>query len=549
MFVLAKKKDEKRWQVQIVESVRDGKSIRQKIVRNIGTAYSEKEVAEFKRIGEASIVEMKNAAKPVLSIFDPAEFHSPRKRQVPCDEDKVYPSDLKEEKRFNEGISDIFGKVYEDLGFDRLIQGTSKDREWNDILQSSVLARIAEPDSKRATSRFMDEEFDIKIPVQKIYRMMDLLSDIEGKIKQTVAQKTWAIFEEEVDVLFFDVTTLYFESIERDELRNFGFSKDCKFNQSQVMLALVTTHEGLPISYQLFPGNTFEGHTLLHMVKELKESFKVSKITLVADRGMFTRDNLAELEKHEIQYVVAAKLKSFSKAKKDEILNSEFKPTCVNNEFHWVRDFENDGRRLVVSYSSSRAKKDASDRQRLVDRLLKKVSPGKEDIKIGDVISNSGTKKYLKIKSGSAEIDFNKVENDANWDGLHGVITNISEDHSAKILERYRGLWQIEEAFRVNKHSLKMRPIYHWSPRRIRSHISLCYLTYAVAKHSVHRLKKKGLVLSIDEMRHRLRRVEASKIIDTPTQNRYVIPSATDKSQLEIYAAFDLERGTTPYKI
>jgi isopentenyldiphosphate isomerase len=383
MFVLAKKKDEKRWQVQIVESVRVGKSIRQKIVRNIGTAYSEKEVAEFKRIGEASIVEMNNAAKPVLSIFDPAEFHSPRKRQVPCDGDKVYPSDLKEEKRFNEGISDIFGKVYEDLGFDRLIQGTSKDREWNDILQSSVLARIAEPDSKRATSRFMDEEFDIKIPVQKIYRMMDLLSDIEGKIKQTVAQKTLAIFEEEVDVLFFDVTTLYFESIERDELRNFGFSKDCKFNQSQVMLALVTTHEGLPISYQLFPGNTFEGHTLLHMVKELKESFKVSKITLVADRGMFTRDNLAELEKHEIQYVVAAKLKSFSKAKKDEILNSEFKPTCVNNEFHWVRDFENDGRRLVVSNSSSRAKKDASDRQRLVDRLLKKVSPGKEDIKIG----------------------------------------------------------------------------------------------------------------------------------------------------------------------
>ncbi|MEI8025277.1 MAG: hypothetical protein WCI18_02910 [Pseudomonadota bacterium] len=147
----------------------------------------------------------------------------------------VYPFNLKEEKRFNEGISDIFGKVYEDLGFDKLVQGTSKDREWNDILQSSVLARIAEPDSKRATSRFMNEEFDIKIPVKKIYRMMDLLSDIEGKIKQTVAQKTLAIIDQEVDVLFFDVTTLYFESIERDELRNFEFSTDCKFNQSQVM--------------------------------------------------------------------------------------------------------------------------------------------------------------------------------------------------------------------------------------------------------------------------------------------------------------------------
>ena len=118
MYVLAKKKDEKRWQVQIVESVRDGKSVRQKIVRNVRTAYSDKEVSEFKRVGEAAIVEIKNAAKPVLSIFDPAEFHSPRKRQVPLGDEMVYPSNLKDEKRFNEGISDIFGKVYEDLGFD-----------------------------------------------------------------------------------------------------------------------------------------------------------------------------------------------------------------------------------------------------------------------------------------------------------------------------------------------------------------------------------------------------------------------------------------------
>ena len=154
MYVLAKKKDEKRWQLQIVESVRDSKTVRQKIVRNVGTAYSEKEVAEFKRIGEAAIVEIKNAAKPVLSFFDPAEFHSPRKRQVPCGEDKVYPSNLKEEKRFNEGFSDIFGKVYEDLGFDKLIKGTSKDREWNDILQSSVLARIAETVAKEQPLAF-----------------------------------------------------------------------------------------------------------------------------------------------------------------------------------------------------------------------------------------------------------------------------------------------------------------------------------------------------------------------------------------------------------
>ena len=181
--------------------------------------------------------------------------------------------------------------------------------------------------------------------------------------------------------LFFDVTTLYFESIDVDDARNFGYSKDNKFKETQIMLALVTTHEGLPLTYLIFPGNTYEGHTLVHAVDELKKSYDVERVLFVADRAMFNETNLKALEDSGIHYIVAARLKSLPKTLKNEILNNEFyKATKVDNELHWTKTLAYKDRRLIVSYSSKRARKDAADRQRLIDRLLKKVGSPTESV-------------------------------------------------------------------------------------------------------------------------------------------------------------------------
>ena len=222
MFVLAKKKDERRWQVQIVESVRAGKSVKQKILRNVGVAHTEKELDEFKRIAEAAIISIKVARQPVLPFVNPEEFYAPARIRKPV-KDVVAISKLREEKRVNEGIQDVFGNIYKELGLNQLIDGTSKDEQWNEVLEAAVTARIMEPASKRATSEIIREDFDLDIPVQKIYRMLDHLADAEELAKKAVARNTLALFGGEVDVMFFDVTTLYFESIERDELREFGF--------------------------------------------------------------------------------------------------------------------------------------------------------------------------------------------------------------------------------------------------------------------------------------------------------------------------------------
>ena len=240
-----------------------------------------------------------------------------------------------------------------------IIKDTYKDKEWNDLLKTCVLSRIADPQSKRGTVDTLEQDYNQQIALEKMYRMMDRLHPNIDKVKDLVAQNTLSLFKQEVDVLFFDVTTLYFESFIPDDLRNYGFSKDCKFKETQVVLALVTNFEGHPLSYELFPGNTSEGKTLISTIEKLKKNFSVKRAVLVADRAMFSENNLSVMESQGIDYVVAAKLKSLPKAKKEEILNTkaqwiEEKKEALSKE---TAEYEYKKRRLIVHYCSNNANK------------------------------------------------------------------------------------------------------------------------------------------------------------------------------------------------
>ncbi len=380
MFIRAKKKPNGKTAVQIVESHRVGYKVSQKIVRHIGQGQTEREVEELKKLGRSIIKEIKNQRQPNLPLFDPqtipetpSDSKTDETRQI-----NIELGDLREEQRIIDGIGDVFGKLYKDLGFNNILRKTRKNTQWNAILKSCVLARAANPVSKRRTASMLEQDYGVRIPLEKIYRMMDHVADQEEDIKKSVAYTTRSILEEEFDVLFFDVTTLYFESVQSDELREFGFSKDCKFKETQVVLALVTTKQGLPVTYELFPGNIYEGATLIQMVQKLKKTYNINNILLVADRAMFTEKNLFFMDKLGITYIVAAKLKALPNKLKEEILeSSELRAAVAGNELHWLKEFEHKNRRLIVSYTKNRALKDAKDRQRLIDRLMKKVKNGK----------------------------------------------------------------------------------------------------------------------------------------------------------------------------
>lgn len=547
MFVRIKERGHGKRVVQIVESIRQGDKVRQKVFRHVGQGLTEQEVQVLKGLAESIIVEHKNAQNPVLPGIDPNQFYAPVKRKRNLNA-QVCMGDLREEKRISNGVVDVFGKLYDELGFTSIIRNTRKNRQWNTILKACVLARVATPLSKRATSFLLERDYDIYIPYEKLYDMMDHLFKQEKRVKKLIAQNTLDLFQQAVDILFFDVTTLYFESTEQDELRDFGFSKDCKFKEVQVMLALVTTTDGHPVDYRLFPGNTYEGHTLIDMAKALKSQYQVNDILLVADRAMFNEANLTLMDKEGLQYIVAAKLKSMSKIMKTQILNNQgYRGEVICHQFHWANEFEHKNRRLIVSYSSKRAKKDAADRHRLVERLLKKVNDGK--LKIKELIPNYGTKKYLQITGGEARVNEAKISEDAQWDGLHGVVTNCKTKQAGEILSRYRQLWQIEESFRVNKHNLKMRPIYHWRPNRIRAHISICFIAYSMIRHVEHKMRDNHFPMSIDTIRDELRHVQSSIVVDQKTKQHYVIPSKSNSLQQAIYRCFGIKRALVPYAI
>jgi len=543
MFIRVKERKNGKKSVQIVANYRRGDKVHQKIIRHIGQAANDEEVKVLKRLAESIIVSTQNEKQPVLPLFAPEDIYGIKKNPV---QDKVRIKDLREEQRIVEGIGEVFGKLYTQLGFDYLIGETKKDKQWNAILKSLVIARVANPVSKRRTASLLEQDYAIKIPLEKIYRMMDHVYDREEEIKGQVGNSTLNIFKQEVDVLFFDVTTLYFESIQTDELRDFGFSKDCKFKEVQVVLALATTTDGLPVTYEVFSGNIYEGKTLIAVIKQLKERYNISNILLVADRGMFSNDNLKLMEKEEVNYIVAARLKNLpGKTKEMIIQDDDYKACIVENELHWVKEYEHNSKRLIVSYSTKRAKKDSSDRQRLIERLMKKKRDGKITIK--DLIPNYGTKKYLKIKGGDATIDEERIELDQRWDGLHGVITNLKDESAINIISRYRCLWQIEEAFRVNKHDLKMRPIYHWTPRRVRAHIAICFLAFALVKQAIYRMKHQQIMMSFEQIRNELLHVQSSVVQDIETKKRYIIPSHITINQKRIYKAFGLKRKEVPY--
>ncbi len=511
---------------------------------HIGQAKPEREVEELKS-SEDQLSKKSNQRQPNLPLFDPqtipetpSDSKTDETRQI-----NIELGDLREEQRIIDGIGDVFGKLYKDLGFNNILRKTRKNTQWNAILKSCVLARVANPVSKRRTASMLEQDYGVRIPLEKIYRMMDHVADQEEDIKKSVAYTTRSILEEEFDVLFFDVTTLYFESVQSDELREFGFSKDCKFKETQVVLALVTTKQGLPVTYELFPGNIYEGATLIQMVQKLKKTYNINNILLVADRPCLPKRIYFSWISLEYLYR-CRKIKTLPNKLKEEILeSSELRAAVAGNELHWLKEFEHKNRRLIVSYTKNRALKDAKDRQRLIDRLMKKVKNGK--IRIKDLIPNYGSKKFISIESGKAIVNEEKIEESARWDGLHGVITN-SDKNPTDMLSRYRELWRIEEAFRISKHDLKMRPIYHWAPERIKAHIAICFLAFTLVKQALRRARIQYMPMSFEKLRNELLHAQSSIMYDIKSRIKFRLPSKVTKNQRRIYQVFGLKRLAIP---
>ena len=324
-------------------------------------------------------------------------------------------------------------------------------------------------------------------------------------------------------------------------------------------MALATNEDGLPIGYELFAGNTAEVSTLIDCMKNWATTLKIDKVSFVADRALCSKANLSLLEKNNLSYVVAMPLRrSLKAAEQAQILQTQLAvPHEVEGELLWVREFEWMQRRVIVTYSSKRAHKDQADRQALIDKLNAKlgkthkpsINPATGEIKAKSanarkLITNSGYLKYTEQSDtgGVFVLDEDKVQNDAAWDGLHAIVTTDRTSSSAQLLTRYRRLWVIEDSFRLMKHNLAIRPIYHFKPERIKAHIGICYLAFALLRHAQQRIKLAQKAMSTEDIRRTLHSVQASVLEHKTTKAKYRLPSAFSQDAARIYKAFGIQR-------
>jgi transposase len=558
MFVrVTRTRNSPRQSVKVVESVRKGYQVKQVMVLHVGIAANARELEKLKSIGNAFIAEeecrrqqqspqhacleaatvkerlttlekrlalKKRGRKPVMTLQDVTA------------KDRLSLAELVEEKRVIEGIHEVAGHVYAQLGYDQLL---TRPRD-QALLKDLVLMRLAEPCSKLRSQQILDMRFAKRHDLDAIYRVMDKLYPKISTVKQYTFQRTQKVVPDTIDILFFDCTTLYFESTQTDGLRALGYSKDHRFNTTHVVLALATNSDGLPIGYELFEGNKAEVKTLLSCLEEWKTLFHIQSVCFVADRAMMSEENLKLLEAEGHQYVVAAKLRILPRAlQADFFQEKNYRAEQLGDTLGWIGEFDYKTRRLIVSYKIERAHRDAHQRDQVLVKLKKRLGEGGDTQRL---ITNQGVKKYTRSDQSVTYLDEEKIAEDRQWDGLHGVITNIRDQPAAGILARYHCLWKIEESFRINKHTLSMRPIYHFKPERIRAHIALCFMAFSVLRHMEYTVKltqKISLAVLLDE----LEQVQASYYRHTPSDKLYRMPGKFSHTAAKIYKAFQLQRN------
>lgn len=371
----------------------------------------------------------------------------------------------------------------------------------------------------------------IHLGIDTVYRFLDKLN---GQLKDDVEQISFAhtrkVLKGNLTVVFYDMTTLYFEASDEDDLRKTGFSKDGKHQNPQIYLGLLVGLGGFAIGYDIFEGNIYEGHTLIPFLKKISERFSLGKPIVVADAGLLSSDNLNDLQREGYRYILGARVKNEPKEIKQSILKKKW------DEGKAIQLTRQDKSRLIVSYSKKRAHKDEHNRKRGINRLEKQVKSGKLT---KSNINNRGYNKYLKLEGKlTVKIDYHKFEADKVWDGLKGYITNTNLT-KLQVIENYNNLWHIEKAFRMSKTDLRIRPVYHRLKHRIEAHICISFTAYCIYKELERILYKEKSSISLNhatELTHNMYEITYTLPESKHTKSRLL---KMDEQQEELFEIID----------
>lgn len=422
------------------------------------------------------------------------------------------------------GTQLLLTQIYDSIGFGRI---------HDDILRHLVIARVAQPMSKLATVDYLKSYYDEDVDLSRIYRYMDkLYKSQQEQVQQISVEHTKKILGGSIGLMFYDVTTLYFETARTDELREPGFSKDGKTSESQVVLGLLVSDGGYPLSYSLFNGSQHEGYTMIPMIDDFRQRFNLGEnFIVVADSGLMSANNVKLLHDAGYRYIIGARIKNENEPIKDWILEQEKSDGC------FFERRRGGGERLIVGYSETRAKKDAYNRTRGVARLRKAYSSGKLT---KNQVNRRGYNKFLEIsKDVDVCINDDKIAADSKWDGLKGYITNTDLD-AEHVVAQYHGLWVVERAFRISKGTLDMRPMFHFTEKRIEAHVCICFIAYKVYKELERIINITGIRMSVGEVIKTARTIITLRVNMPENRSVYVKTLFLTEKQKAIEPLFKL---------
>lgn len=369
-----------------------------------------------------------------------------------------------------------------------------------------AIMRIFEPCSKRRSIELLDRFFDIHYAERTLYRALRTVACHKQEVEQLAVSCAKSALSFNCSLVFYDVTTLYFESFQENEdtLRKTGFSKDQKPQQPQIVVGLLVTSQGFPLGYELFKGNTFEGHTMLPVIETFQKAHKITTLTIVADAAMLSFQNIEELKRKNFSYIVGARVANLSPKLIEKI------STILNRNDGAICRFPTRHGDLICSFSQERFRKDKYEMERQILKAKKLVQS-----------RESGRRtKFVQTQGTSYALNRALIEKTERLLGIKGYLTNIPRKHMSdkEIIAHYRNLWRVEQTFRMAKSDLEVRPIFHRTDEAIRAHLLICFLALAISKYAEI---KSGF--SLRKIIDLLKKTGDAIIVDTTSGEKFTI--------------------------
>jgi len=394
-------------------------------------------------------------------------------------------------------VYDLLSRVYDKLGLNNYP---------DELIKDLVMARVYQPASKLETSDILSDQFGKEYAVKTVYRHLKkgLARGVKESFQKSLIHFAKHDLGDTLRLVFYDVTTLYFESVAKTELKEFGFSKDHRHQETQVVVGLVVSNQGFPLYFDVFSGKTFEGNTFVPIVKSIQKLLDSKELIVVADAAMISQENIQKLNAEHIGFIVGARLANLPASMIDLISHQ------LKRQDGDMMTLSYRGQRLLCQYSTRRAAKDKSDRIKRIERVKNAIaSPSRV------------TSRYRFMKTDGKNYSLNNdlITKAEKLEGVKGYLTNTALSEQT-IIERYHDLWRIENSFRITKTDLEARPIFHRLNETIKAHLVIVFAGLAIAKYieiqtgmSIKKvLKTAGKVLT-----HKVRNIKTGEIAHVET--------------------------------